>query len=330
MKEKIQEIINFHHLDKTEINEIAAAICMVDKVYGDNPQKLDFNKLVAKDSTNFRPITNSEGYVKPLPEVQYMRVICDTFLIALRGTIQEPLCNKESSRVAKALNLELKSTSEGYSDIDTCTKIFDKIYATAIDTSGDWDSLKKFSNFLEDLDRTSLLKDIYNTAVDNLRNIVLPVDISHVGKKGTPTLTYQETYNKIIEIIGVSLLDALIKEINSMCRSMEGQVHANLLCYRFIKEGKEAFPDKIGVSGHAYNASNISMPVMRKLDTIFDKNKPWNEDSRFHLMFLNFYIRNRKNTFNLDTSIDEMEKQIKHMKAVEREEQEYWNKIKSK
>lgn len=306
MKEKFRDIVNYYNLDHHEISEIAASICLADKMYGDNPKKLSFDRLLATDSANFSPLVNHEGTVKALPEVQYMRVLCDTLLIALRGSFSEPLCNKESYRVAEAVGTDLKPG--GYADIDVCRGIIDKIYSSVIDTSGDWEQLKELENQLNKYKSLFDMAGIFERIHHDSKDIAVPIKLEFIGKEGIPADTFKNTYNKLLGIAGVALLDSFIHELNKLCRSKEGSVHANLISYRFSKNN----PHKIGTGNYYYmsNAGNIPMFVNEKLNKVFEQNSNWNKDSIHDLILLNFYLRNRKNSFMYEDA-------VKAMKGVE-------------
>jgi len=58
------------------------------------------------------------------------------------------------------------------------------------------------------------------------------------------------------------------------------------------------------------NAGNIPMFVNEKLNKVFEQNSNWNKDSIHDLVLLNFYLRNRKNSFMYEDA-------VKAMKGVE-------------
>ena len=74
--DKFNSIIAHYKLDTARILDVGRAICTSDILYGTNDKKLSIKRLANSGVEIFRPLYS--GNAEPLPDVQVMRVLCDT------------------------------------------------------------------------------------------------------------------------------------------------------------------------------------------------------------------------------------------------------------
>lgn len=131
--DKFNSIVTHYKLDTARILDIGRAVCTSDILYGTNDKKLSIKRLANSGVDAFRPLYS--GSVEPLPDVQVMRVLCDTLYYNLLfkgkglGRAGIHITSEASDSIGRGIgNKKYIPATKGYSDIEECQKVLDLIY----------------------------------------------------------------------------------------------------------------------------------------------------------------------------------------------------------
>lgn len=131
--DKFNSIIAYYKLDTARILDVGRAICTSDILYGTNDKKLSIKRLANSGVDIFRPLY--QGSAEPLPDVQVMRVICDTLYYNLLfkgrgvGKVGIHITSEASDSIGKGIgNKQYIPVANGYSDMEECQKVLDLMY----------------------------------------------------------------------------------------------------------------------------------------------------------------------------------------------------------
>lgn len=118
------EIVGHFELAKNTLKDLINAICLADYLYGDNDKKLDYDRfLLSIDITN-EEVFNNE---KALPDVQILRVLCDSLIIGVQDAADFTLTMPKSTRVAKAEEVE-RTGRDDYLDEAGCISLLEELH----------------------------------------------------------------------------------------------------------------------------------------------------------------------------------------------------------
>ena len=81
--EKFNKVVAYYQLDPAQLLDVAKAVCVADYLYGTDPQKLSPARLSNSGIEVFNGVSAVKSNAKPLPDVQVMRVICDTLFYGI-------------------------------------------------------------------------------------------------------------------------------------------------------------------------------------------------------------------------------------------------------
>lgn len=130
--EKFNKVVAYYQLDPAQLWDVAKAICIADYLHGTDPQKLSPARLGNCGIEAFNGVSAVKSTAKPLPDVQVMRVICDTLFYSIyikhkklvKGTKMTNAC---SSYVGTELQVNnspvMKAETNEYLDMDDCQRI---------------------------------------------------------------------------------------------------------------------------------------------------------------------------------------------------------------
>ena len=131
---KYNAVVSHNKFDKAILNDIACAICTADTLFGDNDKRLDVARL-AQSGVGFISF-NQVNNTNPLPDVQVLRVLCDTLLLAYKfsGIIVPSgfdfAVNPKTTVVGTELGLSIHSGNDGYASEDVCISILNAYYSS--------------------------------------------------------------------------------------------------------------------------------------------------------------------------------------------------------
>lgn len=131
--DKFNSIVTHYKLDTARILDVGRAVCISDILYGTNDKKLSIKRLANSGVDVFRPLYS--GSAEPLPDVQIMRVLCDTLYYNLLfkgkglGKAGIHITSEASDSIGKGIgNKKYIPATKGYSDIEECQKVLDLMY----------------------------------------------------------------------------------------------------------------------------------------------------------------------------------------------------------
>lgn len=131
--DKFNSIVTHYKLDTARILDVGRAVCTSDILYGTNDKKLSIKRLANSGVDAFRPLYS--GSAEPLPDVQVMRVLCDTLYYNLLfkgkglGRAGIHITSEASDSIGRGIgNKKYIPATKGYSDIEECQKVLDLMY----------------------------------------------------------------------------------------------------------------------------------------------------------------------------------------------------------
>lgn len=131
--DKFNSIVTHYKLDTARILDVGRAVCTSDILYGTNDKKLSIKRLANSGVDVFRPLYS--GSAEPLPDVQVMRVLCDTLYYNLLfkgkglGRAGIHITSEASDSIGRGIgNKKYIPATKGYSDIEECQKVLDLMY----------------------------------------------------------------------------------------------------------------------------------------------------------------------------------------------------------
>lgn len=131
--DKFNSIVTHYKLDTARILDVGRAVCTSDILYGTNDKKLSIKRLANSGVDAFRPLYS--GSAEPLPDVQVMRVLCDTLYYNLLfkgkglGRAGIHITSEASDSIGRGIgNKKYIPATNGYSDIEECQKVLDLMY----------------------------------------------------------------------------------------------------------------------------------------------------------------------------------------------------------
>lgn len=183
--EKFNKVVAYYQLDQAQLRDVAKAVCIADYLHGTDPQKLSPARLDNSGIDTFNGVSAVKSNAKPLPDVQVMRVICDTLFYGIyikhkklvKGT---RLTNACSSYVGTELQVNnspvMRAETNEYFDIDECQRILDSFVDSCIadlDFNPLVDVMNKYAN------KMNVIFSYYNIykVNRNLQDVQLPQSI---------------------------------------------------------------------------------------------------------------------------------------------------------
>lgn len=164
--DKFNSIISHYGLDTAQVQDAGRAVCIADILYGTNDKRLSVKRLANSGVDVFRAL--AQGSAQPLPDVQIMRVMCDSLYYALLfkgkgiGRAGIHLTSEASDYIGKGIGKkQFVPANYGYCDMEECQKVLDLMYANCVASSqvGNVnDLLAKLAEF-RGLDISSLVLD---------------------------------------------------------------------------------------------------------------------------------------------------------------------------
>lgn len=173
--DKFNKVISHYNLSETSIKDLGRAVCVSDMLYGSNDKQLSVKRLANSGVDIFKSLSQSKA--EPLPDVQVMRVMCDTLYFALlieKGSgmnkIGIHLTSEASNYIGKGIRKNgqiLDPGSKGYSDMDECQKVLDLYCSFSDFDESEYDdifkyvseSLGRFRHLLSIIDKTHFLAE---------------------------------------------------------------------------------------------------------------------------------------------------------------------------
>jgi hypothetical protein len=161
--EKFNKIIEYYHIDKKEMLDIAKAISFAES-FGTHPIRL--KDLVVSGVEYYADITSEKKDAKPLPDTRVLRLMCDSLtiylLLAKNSLFSNPSYLKiltefsvNTSRVLKQASA-LKGTKamksanvDYYKTVEECEGILDTYYSAVAKQTEANDTIAKFIKFIE-------------------------------------------------------------------------------------------------------------------------------------------------------------------------------------
>lgn len=132
----VSNVLSWYHnlrtklgVDAAKADDISQAVCYIDYVEGDNPQRLVYSRFQKSD----------------LPQVQMLRIICDTLLIALADKTHSLTCPQSH----KVYGCQCKRGIE-YADLAECVTILQYLESLSKDYSELIEVLKDFGGIWEE------------------------------------------------------------------------------------------------------------------------------------------------------------------------------------
>jgi len=110
--------VNLKHL-----KDIASAVCISDYFYGESDKRLDYSRFLLSVDLDKRQVLSDE---RALPDVQVLRVMCDSLILSINEAAKFTLTMPESERVAEAEALE-RTGREDYLDEAGCIALLNKL-----------------------------------------------------------------------------------------------------------------------------------------------------------------------------------------------------------
>lgn len=149
---KFTDVVEHHQLDKAKVFDVATAICIADNKWGTDTQKLSVKRLENSGVDYFRGISKVSEPAKPLPDVQIMRILCDTLYICLYtklDSIKDKVHLTCPSSVEVSIGYHLKGRETTYCDIEECKRILDLFNSLRSNNVSDKVCISKFIDYVE-------------------------------------------------------------------------------------------------------------------------------------------------------------------------------------
>lgn len=135
--DKFNSIISHYGLDTAQVQDAGRAVCIADILYGTNDKRLSVKRLANSGVDTFRAL--AQGSAQPLPDVQIMRVMCDSLYYTLLfkgkgiGRAGIHLTSEASDYIGKGIGKkQFVPANYGYCDMEECQKVLDLMYANCI------------------------------------------------------------------------------------------------------------------------------------------------------------------------------------------------------
>lgn len=167
----VSNVLSWYHnlrtklgVDTAKADDISQAVCYIDYVEGDNPQRLVYSRFQKSE----------------LPQVQMLRVICDTLLIALADKAHSLTCPQSH----KVYGCQCKMGTE-YADLAECVTILQYLESLSKDYSELIDVLKDFGGIWEEFgfsqeERLRVPETLKDKVPGRLLNFIKSVDIEPI------------------------------------------------------------------------------------------------------------------------------------------------------
>lgn len=296
--DKFNSIIAHYKLDIARILDVGRAICTSDILYGTNDKKLSIKRLANSGVDIFRPLYS--GNAEPLPDVQVMRVICDTLYYNLLfkgkgvGKVGIHITSEASDSIGKGIgNKQYIPVANGYSDMEECQKVLDLMYEGCKNTK-DWDSLVIFDNYIAKIVDSCRNKEvIVDTLKSYTHELYVPVRTKYVGifRSGV-SADALDTINRIKLKSTLAFMFAGIKSLSNSIG--KNSVKANFRLARLLEQTNQQVgtfsitPDIPSFEYRYFNGSAVYF--IDKLDKIFTKSKPLDfDDIPFLAAFYDYF-----------------------------------------
>lgn len=118
------EIVGHFELAENMLKDLINAICLADYLYGDNDKKLDYDRFILSVDMENKKFLNNE---KALPDVQILRVLCDSLIIGVQDAAGFTLTMPKSTRVTKAKEVE-RIGRDDYLDEAGCISLLEELH----------------------------------------------------------------------------------------------------------------------------------------------------------------------------------------------------------
>lgn len=132
--DKFNSIISHYGLDTAQVQDAGRAVCIADILYGTNDKRLSVKRLANSGVDVFRAL--AQGSAQSLPDVQIMRVMCDSLYYTLLfkgkgiGRVGIHLTSEASDYIGKGIGKkQFVPANYGYCDMEECQKVLDLMYA---------------------------------------------------------------------------------------------------------------------------------------------------------------------------------------------------------
>lgn len=285
--DKFNSIITHYKLDTARILDVGKAVCTSDILYGTNDKKLSIKRLANSGVDIFRPLYS--GGAEPLPDVQVMRVLCDTLYYNLLfkgkglGRAGIHITSEASDSIGRGIgNKKYIPATCGYSDMEECQKVLDLMYEGCQSTK-DWDTLVEFDNYIAKIVDLCSNKEIIKDALKTYtQEFYVPVRTKYVGTyKSGVSSNILDTINRIKLKSTLAFMFAGIKSLSNSIGV--NRVKANFRLAKVLEQTDRQIgtfsitPDIPSFEYRYFNGSAIYF--IDKLDKIFTKSKPLDFDN---------------------------------------------------
>lgn len=90
-------VVDYFSIKLDRLKDSIHAVCLADYYYGDNDKKLDFDRFLLSIDLDKKQVLNCE---RSLPDVQVLRVMCDSLILNIDDAADFTLTMPESEKVA--------------------------------------------------------------------------------------------------------------------------------------------------------------------------------------------------------------------------------------
>lgn len=265
--EKYLKVIDFYKIDTNKLSDIVHAIVMSDTLDGSNRQELDIDRLYSKDMDsrlcNVWQINNTADRLV-LPDVQLLRIMCDSLFIYLRiqgVRIADTYLTSEASKVVFHVVTGLSVSGSVYRDEAECASALNKFAESCVSIEGfEW--VKDFDDLLTNCityieQRIEPVASYSESLKSALLKVKVPVD-SKFLKRGTPDLSGVEDVKLHIMDNIIYNFEVEIRERMAMALKKNG-VGTN---YRYTEAIKQLDNPIIGT----YSMTNACPMISSRID----------------------------------------------------------------
>lgn len=191
--EKYLRVVDFYKVDTNKLSDIVHAVVMSDMLSGSNRQELDIDRLYSRDmDANLCEVwkLNNTSDRLVLPDVQLLRIMCDSLFIILNMqgvNIANTYLTSEASKNVFRVVTGKSISGDVYRGEEECRKCLNKFVETCVSVEGfEWvrdfdDLLKRCIAYIEP--RIEPIASFENSLKSAWRDIKVPVD-SEFLKRG--------------------------------------------------------------------------------------------------------------------------------------------------
>lgn len=278
---KYEEIINFYNVNRAYLSDVVTAIVITDSFHGSNKKEMDIDRLsVSSDELNqIWGIKKTAINCQPLPDVQMMRIIVDSLVLALNKlniSIDNTHLTMQKSRILSE-GKQVRSCDD-YSDMQECEKVFNIIYESIKSLNLDFSWLLDFEKCLSKLTVINSTFDLLSHIRTNMKGLKVPIECKTISGRCKPSeFEDMEVFkNKYFDNVQFIIMFFFIS--NTKDKFKESETKLNLSLNRLAKYNFCIGTFSVGnYAPRIEFGQDIPLYIAEKIGEVFSKGKAYNK-----------------------------------------------------